>query len=327
MKAGQIVAPRRIEIIDIEKPDLADYPDGTVMIQTRHSAICGSDMPLFALDYPQEHYPFQPGLSIHEATGVVTDSKSAKFNAGDEVLALPRHIGGLSEYFLSHESVTLPLVDFDRKDCILMAQPLGTVVWACRKLGNLLNQDTVVIGQGPMGLLFTHMLSNLGARTVITTDLVDYRLEVSKQMRATHTINAATEEPSTAVAEITDGRMADLVIEVVGHQTETINQCINLLKRDGTLLAFGVPDEQVYDFHFAEFFRKNIRFIGSVGPDAPNDFPLAMDMIAQGRFDVSPIITHHLPFTEAQRGFEMSLNKKDEAIKIVFDYFCSDVSL
>lgn len=323
MKVGQIVAPRHIEIIDIEKPNLADYPDGTVMIQTRHSAICGSDMPGFELEHPPENYPLQPGLSIHEAIGVVTDSRSDRFKAGDEVLALPRQIGGLSEYFLSHESVTMPLGNFARKDCLLMAQPLGTVVWACRKLGNLLNLDTVVIGQGPMGLLFTHMLSNLGARTVITTDLVDFRLEVSKQMRATHTINAATEDPGAAVAELTDGRMADLVIEVVGHQTETINQCLQLLKRGGTLLAFGVPDDEVYGFHFAEFFRKNIRFIGSVGPDALNDFPLAMDMIAQGRFDVSPIITHHLPFTEAQRGFEMSLNKKDEAIKIVFDYFVS----
>ena len=320
MKVGQIVAPRHIEIIDYEQPELADYPDGTVMIKTVHSAICGTDMPSFALEHPADSYPLGPGLSIHEAIGVVIDSKSERFKAGDEVLALPRYIGGLSEYFLSDASVTMPLAEFARKDCILMAQPLGTVVWACRKLGNLLNLDTVVIGQGPMGLLFTHMLSNLGARTVITTDLVDFRLEVAKQMRATHTINAANEDPVAAVAEITEGRMADLVIEVVGHQTETINQCLHLLKRGGTLLAFGVPDDAVYDFHFAEFFRKNIQFIGSVGPDAPNDFPLAMDMIAQGRFDVSPIITHHLPFTEAQRGFEMSLNKKDIAIKIVFDY-------
>lgn len=320
MKAGQIVAPRQIEIIDIEKPELVDYPDGTVMIKTVHSAICGTDMPSFVLEHPVDSYPLGLGLSIHEAIGVVADSKSDKFKVGDEVLALPRYVGGLSEYFLSDESVTIPLTYVERKDCILMAQPLGTVVWACRKLGNLLNQDTVVIGQGPMGLLFTHMLSNLGAKTVMTTDLVDFRLEVAKQMRATHTINAAHEDPVAAVEEITEGRMADLVIEVVGHQTETINQCLHLLKRGGTLLAFGVPDDQVYDFHFADFFRNNIQFIGSVGPDAPNDFPLAMDMIAQGRFDVSPIITHHLPFTEAQRGFEMSLNKKDVAIKIVFDY-------
>ncbi len=320
MRAGQIVAPRQIEIVDIEQPNLANYPDGTVMIKTAHSAICGTDMPSFVLEHPAESYPLQPGLSIHEAIGVITDSKSDRFKPGDEVLALPRYIGGLSEYFLSDESVTMPLTDFPRKDCILMSQPLGTVVWACRKLPNLLNLDVVVVGQGPMGLLFTHTLSNLGAKTVITTDVVDFRLSVSKKMRATHTINAAKQDPAAVVEGITEGRMADLVIEVVGHQTETINDCLQLLKRGGTLLAFGVPDDLVYDFHFADFFRKNINFIGSVGPDAPNDFPLAMDMIAQGRIDVSPIITHHLPFTEAQLGFEMALNKKDEAIKIVFDY-------
>lgn len=320
MKAGQIVAPHQIEIIDIDKPDLNDYPDGTVMIKTLHSAVCGSDMPNFVLEHPADRYPQGHGLSIHEAIGVVAESKSEKYKVGDEVLALPRYIGGCSEYFLSNESVTVPLVDYHRKDCILMSQPLGTVIWACRKLGNLLNLDTVIIGQGPMGLLFTHMLSNLGARTIVTTDLVENRLVVSKQMRATHTVNSANEDLVETVGKITDGRMADLVIEVVGHQTETINTCLQLLKQDATLLAFGVPDDEVYDFRFAEFFRKNIRFIGSVGPDVPNDFPLAMDMIAQERIDVSPIITHHLPFTEAQKGFEMALHKKNEAIKIVFDY-------
>ncbi len=320
MKAGQIVAPFQIEIIEIDKPNLAEYPDGTVMIQTKHSAICGSDMPHFVLEQPSDHYPLGKGLSIHEAIGVIVGSKSKKFKEGDEVLALPRHIGGCSEFFLSDENVTIPLVDFHRKDCMLMAQPLGTVIWACRKLDNLLNQDVVIIGQGPMGLLITHMISNLGAKTIITTDLIDFRLDVSQQMRATHTVNAANEDIVTAVKEITDGKMADLVIEVVGHQTETINTCLQLLKRGGTLLAFGVPDDEVYNFHFSEFFRKNIQFIGSVGPDVLNDFPLAMDMIAQRRIDVSPIITHHIPFTEAQKGFEMALHKKNEAVKIVFNY-------
>ena len=200
MKVGQIVAPRQIEIIDIEQPNLADYPDGTVMIKTVHSAICGTDMPSFVIEHPAESYPLGPGLSIHEAVGIVTESTSDKFKAGDEgTLLLPRAVGGLSEYFLSDESVTMPLTDFPRKDCILMSQPLGTVVWACRKLPNLLNLDTVVVGQGPMGLLFTHMLSNLGAKTVITTDLVDFRLTVSKKMRATHTINAAKEDPVAAI--------------------------------------------------------------------------------------------------------------------------------
>ena len=320
MKAAQIVAPRQIEVIDMEAPDISSDAVGAVLIKTHMTAICGTDMPSFALEYPAAGYPMGPGLTIHECIGVVAASKSDRFKEGDEVLALPSRIGGLSEYFVSHENVTVPLTKFKRKDCLLMSQPLGTVIWACRKLDNLLNQDAIVVGQGPMGLLMTHMLSNLGARTIVTTDLLDYRLEASQQMGATHTINAAEEEVPALVEKITNGRMADLVVEMVGHQTETISQCLDLVKRDGTILCFGVPDDLIYNFHYSDFFRKNVRLIGSVGPDVPNDFPLAMDMITQGRIDVSPIITHHLPFTEIQRGFEFSLHKKDRAIKIILEY-------
>ena len=320
MKAAQVVAPRQIEMIDIDKPDISSDPEGSVLIKTHMTAICGTDMPSFVLEHPADAYPLSPGMTIHECIGVVAASKSDLFKEGDAVLALPGRPGGLSEYFVAHEGVTVPLVEFERKDCILMSQPLGTVIWACSKLGNLLNQDVVVMGQGPMGLLFTHLLSNLGAKTVVATDLVDFRLEAAKQMQATHTINAAEVDTVAAVEEITGGRMADLVVEVIGHQTETINQCLDLVKRDGTILAFGVPDDPTYPFRFGELFRKNIRLIGSVGPDAQNNFPLAMDMIAQGRIDVSPMITHRLPFTEVQRGFELSLHKKDEAIKIVLEY-------
>ncbi|MBT4138504.1 MAG: alcohol dehydrogenase, partial [Candidatus Latescibacteria bacterium] len=65
---------------------------------------------------------------------------------------------------------------------------------------------------------------------------------------------------------------------------------------------------------------QNITLIGSVSPDSLRDYPLAMDMIAQCRMDVSPIITHHLPFQEAQKAFELFIDHRDEAIKVVLDY-------
>jgi 2-desacetyl-2-hydroxyethyl bacteriochlorophyllide A dehydrogenase len=320
MKAAQIVAPRRFEIIEIPDPDIGTEAAGSVLIRTRRSAICGSDMPFFVRELPDSDYPLPPGQSMHECIGIVAASKSQRFREGDAVLSIPAQKDGLAEYFVSGEAATVPLPTYEDQDRMLMAQPLGTVIWACRKLGNLLNRDTVVVGQGPMGLLMAHMLSNLGARTVIVTDLVDYRLEASRQMHATHAINVTRQDPVAAVAEITAGRMADVVIEAVGHQVETINQCLNLVRHGGTVVAFGVPDEKFYHFRFSDFFRRNVHLIGSVGQDVQNDVPLAMDMITQGRIDVSPIITHHIPFTEAQRGFELSLLKHDRAIKVVFEY-------
>jgi threonine dehydrogenase-like Zn-dependent dehydrogenase len=55
-------------------------------------------------------------------------------------------------------------------------------------------------------------------------------------------------------------------------------------------------------------------------PDVQDDFPMAMDMIAQGRIDVSPILTHCLPFDQVQRGYEMFMNRTDGAIKVVLNH-------
>ena len=319
MKVGQIVAQHQIEIVEAPIPDISTQPDGTLLVKPYQGAVCGSDIPCFTLEHP--NYPLEIGKSLHECIGFVVASKSPTLKEGDEVLSVPFGQAGLAEYFLSNDQMTVPLVPSDHKSEMLMCQPLGTVIWACRKLGNLLHQNVVVLGQGPMGLMFTHMISNLGAKSVIAVDLLEYRLEASQQMLATHIINASTEGLVERVTEITEGKMADLVVEVVGHQTDTINQCLDLVRRDGTILAFGVPDEDVYgSFRYGDFFRRNIRLIGSVIPDVQNDYPLAMDMIAQGRMNVSPILTHHLPFEEAQHGFELFTFRRDKAIKVILDF-------
>ena len=321
MKAAHVVAHRQIEVFEVDAPKIEDFPVGSIKVKARMTAICGTDSPNFVLERQMGDYPLNIGLSIHECVGTVTETRSDKFKAGDLVQASPTGgIGGLAEYYISHDNVAVKLVDFDPLDQMLMSQPLGTVIWAVRKLGNILNQDTVVLGQGPMGLLMTHMLSNLGAKTIIAADPVDIRLTTARRMQATHTVNPEREDIVTQVREITDGRMADLVVEIVGHNQQTVNLCLELAKRLGTVLTFGVPDDSVYAFQYGEFFRKNVTMIGSVGPDSQNDYPLAMDMIAQGRLDVSPLITHHLPFTEVQRGFELFIDHQDQAIKVVLDY-------
>ncbi|MFT5366718.1 MAG: threonine dehydrogenase-like Zn-dependent dehydrogenase [Candidatus Latescibacterota bacterium] len=321
MRAAHVVAPRQIEMFDADEPNLNDFPKGSIKVKTHMTALCGSDSPWFVLTHPPERYPLNIGISIHECIGTVVESTSDRLKVGDFVQSRPTvGIGGLGEYYISNDSVGVHLVDFEHQDQMLMSQPLGTVIWACRKLGNILNQDTLVLGQGPMGLLMTHLLSNLGARTVIAVDPVDFRLQAAGKMRATHLVNSAKEDVVEAVAKITEGRMADLVVEIVGHNQDTVNLCIKLTKRLGTVLCFGVPDDDVYAFNYGDFFRKNISLIGSVSPDSLHDYPLAMDMIAQRRIDVSPIITHHLPFEEAQKAFELFIDHRDEAIKVVLDY-------
>jgi threonine dehydrogenase-like Zn-dependent dehydrogenase len=323
MIAAQIVAPRRVELLDIPEPKLDPAAPGMIKVRLERACLCGSDSPFFDYDFGEAAYPMRPGLSIHECLGTVAESTSTRFKEGDLVLALPlEHQGGLCEYFCVPDTLAIHLPRQPKPlEEILMTQPLGTVVWACQKLGNLLDKDVVVVGQGPMGLLFCHMMSNLGARTVIAMDKLDYRLQASCKMKATHAINVDREDAVAAVHEITRGKMADLVVEVVGHRATTLDLCLKMVRRLGSLLYFGVPDHEIEsNFPILSFFRKNINLISSVGPDVVPNFSLARDMIAQGRIDVSPLVTHILPFQEVQKAYELFVDRKDGAIKVFLNY-------
>ena len=342
MFAAQIVAQRLIRLVETDEPTLTG--EGQVKIKMERGCLCGSDSPLFDydlnevldeahrnpekrrsipfIDYDTDPYPLSVGQSIHECLGTVVESTSPRFREGDFVLALPNEHDGLVEYIVAaaDRAIHLPKEKVPKEE-ILMTQPLGTVVWACHKLGNLLDLDIVVAGQGPMGLLFTHVIANLGARSIIALDKLDDRLEVSRQMHATHTVNVANENPVEKIREITNGKMADICVEVVGHQMATVNDCMAYVRRLGTILCFGVPDHANYEgFAYQEFFRQNLSLISSVGPDVVPNFSLARDLIAQGRIDVSPIVTHTLPFSEIQKGYELFVDRKDGAIKVVLDY-------
>ena len=343
MKAAQITAPGKIELIDIEEPMLDPDQPGMLKVRIERGCLCGSDSPWFAYDHrssanaiptrwtgtsalggkdASEVYPLTPGLAIHECLGTVVDSTSDLHKKGDTVLAMPQGQAGLCETicFSDSQAVSLPR-DAVSLEEILMTQPLGTVLWACRKLGNLIDLDTAVVGSGPMGLLVAHTLSNLGAKTVTVLDKIDYRLEAAKRMKATHTVNPTDQDPVAAVKEITGGKMADVVFEVVGHQDYDINGAMALVRNQGTLVGFGMPDRVGYDgFPIWEFLTRNLTFIGSEGPDPKPNYGLARDMIVQGRVDVSPLITHVLPFEEIQKAFDLFVHRQDKAIKVVLDY-------
>ncbi|MEJ7711796.1 MAG: zinc-binding dehydrogenase [Pyrinomonadaceae bacterium] len=194
-------------------------------------------------------------LSLHELVGVVAQSRSSSFKEGDRVLALPLiHQRGLAEYFLSTPNLAIALPR-GRVDHLVVSQPLGTVIHACLKLPNLLGQTAVIIGQGPIGLLFTASLRRMGVTRLIAVDLLPERLKISWQMGATETICGSEEEVREAVNAYTNGEGVDLAIEAVGV-AETLNLAASLIRRNGTLLAFGVPHSHMCDFAFHNFFHK-----------------------------------------------------------------------
>jgi threonine dehydrogenase-like Zn-dependent dehydrogenase len=199
-------------------------------------------------------------------------------------------------------------------DHLVLSQPLGTVVHACAKLPEMIGQTAVILGQGPVGQLFTALLRRLGVERLIAVDLLPERLEVSTKMGATHTVCAGVTDVSAAIESITEGRWADLTVEAIG-KAETLNLAAKLLRRNGTLLSFGLPHKYNYEFAFHEFFWNEGRLICSLGPTV-EDFRVAVEMISNSVIDVEPLVTHTFPFARAQDAFNLFADRKDGVIKV-----------
>jgi len=321
MLAGQIVAKGKVELVEIPEPDLGDVGEngeGNIIFQPDLACLCGSDMPFFKGE--ELEYPLEVGYSLHEMIGTVVDTNGRRFTRGNKVLAVPIRQRGFFERYSVSEGRTIPLDPRCPPPHALMAQPLGTVLFGLRKIPHLLGLNVAVVGQGPIGQLFCSALRNVGAREIIALDRIEERLKVSTVMGATTTINVDREDAIAVVARVTSDVMADVVIEAVGHGDQQLNFCADLCRHAGRVLYFGLPPETIDGVEWRKIIIKNLTIHNTLNPDFEIDFPLAMQWVAEGRVDVSPIITHRFPMRECQKAFEIYRDRCDGALKVLLEF-------
>ena len=189
--------------------------------------------------------------------------------------------GGFAEVMVSHEIYCFKLASL-RKEMVV-AQGLGTLLRMLRKLGVcLLGKRVVVMGQGQNGLMATRLCADMKARSVLAVEPLEERRAVAERMGAT--ASCAPDEAADAVARysaheclgyvaidcvakkgcsgrLTDGKGADIVFEMVGHNTATVSTAAELCCPGGVVMCFGIPDVPVYDdFKFLTFFRCGLPF-------------------------------------------------------------------
>lgn len=319
MRAVQVMAPGRVEFVEIPKPTIKP---GHALVRIDKVSLCGSDVWMVYYDRPDK-YPFPPGTSGHEIVGVVeaVDAPNGGVNVGDRVLALVDEHRGMAEYYLAPVDKVFPLPAHKPVEVMLQAQQLGTVIFACKWLPNLIGKDVAVIGQGSAGLWFDFMARRMGARRVIGIDLQAHRLAAASYFGATDTIHNADTDALEALASLTNGTLADVVIEAAG-ESSSFNLAYRLVKRDGDILYFGVPRAQTIELDYETFFWKYPR-VKTVceAQREPHQAStrMALDILARGEIDPSPILTHHFPFEQVADAYELQRIRDEGAIKIVVD--------
>ena len=318
MLAGEIFASRSIRLIDIPMPELTDQVDsGKILLEPELACLCGSDLLYFEADYPE--YAPHVGQSLHEMIGRVVETTGTKFKAGDRVLAVPEeHYGFYGRYWVSDSRAIQ--VDSRGSDAeAVLAQPLGTVLFALRRIPPVYGRRVMIFGAGPIGQLFVRALRVFGAGEIIVVDPLADRLELAHAGGATDVVQSTAAE-AISYARSLPGGGPDLVVEAVGHREQVLNECVAACRPHGEILFFGVPPEHVDGFLLKDMFWKNIRLYTSVGPSFELDFPQAMKMVAEKTIEVSSLVSHRMPIDQIQQAYDLFADRQDGAMKVFLDF-------
>ena len=316
MRAVQMVGPRRLEMLELPPPELQD---GEVLVRLHYLSVCGSDTHAFRQIAPAERYPFSVGYSGHECTGIVEESRCEAFRRGDRVLPLPLQNRGLAEYVAVPCSRVVPLPDDGDLSTWTLCQPLGTVLYACNRLGSVVGKRVAVVGQGPIGLCFSYLLSRMGAAEVIGIDPLDYRLAHARRLGATQTLNPTTDSVTEAMADLTKGQGADIVVEAVGRES-AVQQAIQLARFQGVVALFGVLPAEPFPVDMLTVLRRMLTILpsmSSTSPDPAAPVREAVQLVHQGRVDLSSLLTHRTTFDQVQWTYETYEAQADNCLKIV----------
>ncbi len=317
-------------------PDVAGPSD--VLVEIEACGICGTDLNILAV--PPAHNA-KPNIIIgHEGVGLVRQvgPSVTHLQAGDRVVVAPRLTCGQCRYcrrgldnqcenyrtigttldgafapYLRAPQQALFKVspDVPRDDAVFF-EPLSCVVGSVIRAPVQAGDNVVIIGAGPMGMLFAQMYRQLGAGQVIVTDISDYRLQFAQEIGVDVTLNPGEVDLPEAVQGVT-GLGADIVVDAVGNQMGT---AIKLARRGGQVILFGLRPHENPAVHQYTITRYDLTVHGTFVGLYP--FEQTIQLLESRRLQPSQLITHKVPLSELSRGVE--LMRSGQAMKVIVEH-------
>lgn len=315
MNALVLEAPGRATCCSIPEP--APTPD-EILLNVRMVGLCGSDLNSFRGRNPLVTYPRVPG---HEVSAVVasTNPRFPEWQKGTPVTLSPYSNCGSCPSCLRNrpnacvynqtlgvqrdgaltQQIAVPPSRLFRANLSLkelcLVEPL-TVGFHAVARGRVMQHDCVaVFGCGGVGLGAVAGAAFRGA-TVIAVDLDDIKLETARKTGAHHLLNTAREDLHIRLAELTDGRGPDVIIEAIGTP-QTFRAAVEEVAFTGRVVYIGYAKEPV-SYETRLFVQKELDILGSRNA-LPDDFHSVIRMLEAGRFPVDEAVTHIVPMNEA----------------------------
>ena len=312
-----------------------------VLIRIQRTGVCGTDLHIYNWDnWAQKTIPV-PMVVGHEFVGEIVEigENVRDFKPGDIVsgeghvvcghcrncLAGRRHLckdtqgvgvnrpGAFAKYLsLPKTNVWYHTRNFAAPggdeslipDVQSIFDPFGNAVHTALSF-DLLGEDVLVTGAGPIGIMAAAVAKHAGARFVVVTDVNPYRLDLAKKMGATRAVDVRNERVADVQQELKMKEGFDVGLEMSGNP-QAFREMLENMCHGGKIAMLGIPGEEMaIDWNTVIFNMLTIK--GIYGREMYETW-YKMTVMLQSGLDISPVITHRYEFQEFESGFEVMQN-------------------
>lgn len=303
-----------------------------VLIKVDRTGICGTDVHIYKWDdWASKTIPV-PMVVGHEFVGEIVEigSNVTFFKPGMVVsgeghvicgrcrncLAGRRHLckdtqgigvnrtGAFAEYIaVPYGNVWEHPADIDR-DVASIFDPFGNATHTALQW-DLLGEDVLITGAGPIGIMAAAICKHAGARHVVVTDVNDYRLDLAAKLGATHTVNVAKASIKDAQQQLGMREGFDVGLEMSGNPRAFADMIANMA-HGGKISVLGIPEDgMAIDWNTVVFNMLTIK--GIYGREMYETWYKMASMVQSG-LDLTPVITHRFGVDDFQQGFDAMLS-------------------
>lgn len=327
----------------LEQRPIPEPGPNDVLLRMHSVGICGSDVHYWQNGRIGDFVLTKPMVLGHEASGTVVKVGSAvkHLQIGDRVAiepgvpremdeffkngrynlsptiffcATPPDDGNLSRYYTHSANFCYKLPDNVTFEEGALIEPLSVGIHACRRAGVTLGSSVLICGAGPIGLVSLLVAKAMGASKVVITDLSQERLSMAKELGADDVITITKGDSPQALAKrVADmlGAPPQITIECTGVES-SIQTAIYATQSGGVVVLVGLGAEMAtIPLVNAAVREVDIRGVFRYC----NTWPMAISMLASGKVNVKPLVTHRFPLEQAVQAFETT--KQGLGIKVM----------
>ncbi len=318
---------------------------GQALVRVLAAGVCGSDLPR-VYHHGTYRFPLIPG---HEFSGVIEEvAGPGPRQPGEHVAVIPlipcgrclycqvgayaqctsydylgsRSDGGFAEFVAVPQRCLLPLPAGVDPLLAALTEPAAVALHALRQGDPQPGDSVAILGAGPIGMILAQWARLLGAGRVFLTDVDPQKLAVAERLGLGQTINARAGDAVAEIRAAAGGVGPDLVVEAAGAPA-TYEQSLRLVRSLGRVVWMGNPagDVTLPLATVSQLLRKQITLRGtwnSVFADLPvNEWRVVLDMLAAGRLDLAPLVSHRVRLEEGVAALEMMRDGREFYSRVV----------